>query len=157
MIKKIFSLFLLLFFSFVANSQNEEDTTIKLYYLMATSPWDITTDIFESTFIDSKYCKSVVLNKKSDVSVFLLELENLQDTIIDRNKSYKENVDASICKQPQNSMQPPMDTRGKMIIMTPNGNKVFYYSLNVIWNSTDNRLYKMNDKLRTIIISKFFP
>ena len=143
---------------FIANSQNKEVTTIKLYYLMATTPWDLTIDAFDSVFLDSKYCESVTIYNKSEISVFLSELENLQDTIIEKNNIYKDNLDAILdCRAFKALEKPEMDTRGKMIVMTPNGNTVFYYSLIIIWNATDNLLYKMSDNLRTMINNQFFP
>lgn len=158
--KKTF-LFLVLFWvllPFTANSQNKEVTTIKLYYLMAATPWDLTIDAFDSVFLDSKYCESITIHNKSEVSVFLSEIENLQDTLIGKNNSYEENIDTALdCRAFKAFEKPEMDTRGKMIIMTPNGNTVFYYSLIIIWNSTDNQLYKMSDKLRTMINNQFFP
>ncbi len=155
--KIIYSIFLLLLLPLIANSQNQEGNTIKLYYLMATTPWDISINRFDSTFIDSKYCRSVTLHEKLEVSKFLLELKNLQDTIID-NKNNKEIICRTPdCKQVINSVPPPMDTRGKLILTTPNGDEVFYYSLNIIWNSTNNLSYKMNEKLRKMIINKFIP
>ena len=50
-----------------------------------------------------------------------------------------------------------MDTRGKIIITTPDGSKVFYYSLNLIWDSTENKFYEMSEKLIAMINEQFFP
>lgn len=135
----------------IVKSQNTEEVSIKIYYLMATTPWDIAIDVFDSTFINSKYCKSTIIENRHEVSVFISELSNISDTIIIRNKNYYEKTDT--VKNMRNSalVYPEMDTRGKIIIMTPIGNKVFYYSLNLIWDSTDNKLYKISEKLRTMM------
>lgn len=154
----LFSLLFWVLLPFIANSQNKEVTTIKLYYLMAATPWRLTTEAFDSVFLDSKYCESITIHNKSEVSVFLSEIENLQDTLIGKNNSYEENLDTALnCRAFKAFEKPEMDTRGKMIIMTSDGNTVFYYSLITIWNSTDNLLYKMSDKLRTMITNQFFP
>ena len=154
----LYTLLFLLLLPLIANSQNKEGTTIKIYFLMATTTWDVTIDQFDSIYLDSKYCKLVTLNNKSKISGLLSELDNLQDTIIKKNNCSEENLDViSDCKASEAFEKPQMDTRGKMIVMTPKGNTVFYYSLNFIWNSTENLLYKMNDNLRTMIIRHFFP
>lgn len=141
----------------IARSQNTEETSIKIYYLMATTPWDISIDAFDSFFLDSKYCKHAIIENLSEVSLFISELSNITDTIISGNNNYCEKTDTVKKLGKSALVYPEMDTRGKMIIITPKGNKVFYYSLNYIWDSTDNRLYKMNEKLRAMIIHQFFP
>ena len=134
------------------SSQNTEDVSIKISYLMATSPWNITIDVFESKFSDSKYCKSTIIKDKSEVSMFISELRNLSDTIVGGNNNNEEiNIGSSTLVYPE------MDTRGKIIITTPDGSKVFYYSLNLIWDSTENKLYEMSEKLIAMINEQFFP
>lgn len=138
-------------------SQNTEDVSIKISYLMATTPWAITIDVFDSVFSNSKYCKSTIIENKSEVSMFISELRNLSDTIIIGNNNYGKENDTTTNMGCRSLVYPEMDTRGKIIITTHEGCKVFYYSLNLIWDSTGNKLYVMSEKLITMINNQFFP
>ncbi len=149
---RIGTFFLLLGFPLYLYSENPE--FIKIYYipLEMESPYNISPYEFDRLHINS--CDSIIIRDDSLLSVFLSEMDCLHDTIIERHipdRIYKKQNGENIRIQ----LYPKIDTRGKITISYPKHNDVLYFSKFRIWNSTNDTILRMSDKLKKIIQNLF--
>ncbi len=154
--KKFYLLLLSSIISLTTYCQNETKTTILIYFRMATSPWEVTTSDFDILAQNPKYSRSVTLDSEPKLSDFISKLNNLEDTVLSKELNSERTTQKSNGQQITVSTYPQIDTMGKIIITNPDCTEVFYYSLNVLWNSLEDKAYKINDKFRKYILDFFF-
>lgn len=154
--KKIYLSIILVFISLTVYCQNQNIINVQIYYRMSSTPWDLTIDDFESLNQDQNFCKSVTLDGETALSEFISELNNLEDTVFAENENSTRRIIEQNGRGIIVSTYPPIDIMGKIIIRNSNHEDIFYYSLEAIWNSMEDKSYKMNDKFRQMIINLFF-
>lgn len=144
--------FLLLVFPLYLYSENPEFIKIHYIPLETESPYNISPYEFDRLYINS--CDSVIIRDNSFLSMFLSEIDCLHDTIIEHHipdRIYKKPNGENIRIQ----LYPKIDTRGKITISYPKHNDVLYFSKFRIWNSTNDTILRMSDKLKKIIQNLF--